>query len=60
MFKKFCDHEQTGFEFRAEAFNFINHPNWSAPDYNPTSSTFGKVTSKTSERNMQLSLRFYF
>ena len=60
LFKKFAITEQTGFEFRAEAFNFINHPNWSAPDYNATSSTFGKVTSKTSERNMQLSLRFYF
>jgi hypothetical protein len=60
LFKKFAITEQRGFEFRAEAFNFINHPNWSAPDYNPTSSTFGKVTSKTSERNMQLSLRFYF
>jgi len=27
---------------------------------NPTSSLFGKVTSKGSERNLQLSLRFYF
>ena len=36
--------------------------NWSnVASFNPTSSTFGKVTSKTGlARNLQLSLRFYF
>ena len=29
-------------------------------NFDPTSSNFGKVTSKGSERNIQLSLRFYF
>jgi hypothetical protein len=60
LFKKFAINERTGFQFRAEAFNFINHPNWGNVQLNPTSSTFGKVTSKSSERNLQLSLRFYF
>jgi hypothetical protein len=60
LFKKFLITEQTGFEFRADAFNFINHPNWGSPDYNPTDKTFGKVTTKSSERNLQLSLRFSF
>ena len=74
LFKKFAINERTGFQFRAEAFNFINHPNWgggsggqgsSGVQFNPTSATFGKVTTKGGgvgggERNLQLSLRFYF
>jgi hypothetical protein len=61
LFKKFAINERTGFQFRAEAFDFPNHPNWSAPSFNPTSATFGKVTGKsTLARTLQLSLRFYF
>lgn len=46
--------------FRAEAFNFPNHPNWNGFDTNPRSGTFGKVTGKGSERQLQLSLRYTF
>src|SRR5207245_10749083 len=70
LFKSFPISEQKGFQFRAEAFNFINHPNWGGGsgggvDVNPTKPTFGKVTTKGGglgggERNLQLSLRFYF
>lgn len=61
LFKKFVLNDRTGFELRVESFDFINHPNWGGVSYNPTSSTFGKVTSKTSlSRSMQLSLRWYF
>ena len=75
LFKKFAINERNGFEFRAEAYNFINHPNWSqfgpgtsgstqpgALNLNPTSSQFGEVTGKssTNPRNLQLSLRYYF
>jgi len=61
LFKKFAINERTGFQFRAEAFNAFNHPNWSGANFDPQSSSFGKVTSKTGDvRNLQLSLRFYF
>jgi hypothetical protein len=57
-------HENHQLVFRAEAFNYTNHPNWDNPDVSPTSSTFGKVTSKgttyASERQYQFSLRYAF
>ena len=63
LYKKFAFSERHGLEFRAEAFDVNNHPNWTTTSamFNPTSSTFGKVTSKTTlSRNLQLSLRYYF
>jgi hypothetical protein len=60
LYKKFAVTESKGFQFRAEAFDAFNHPNWNGADFNPTSATFGKVTAKSNERNLQLSLRFYF
>lgn len=61
LFKKFAINERNNFEFRCEAYDFINHPNWSGPNFNPTSSQFGEVTSKTGlARNLQLSLRYSF
>ena len=74
LFKQFPINEKTGFEFRAEAYNFINHPNWasngpSAPsgqtgglNMNPTQATFGEVTQKSvgNPRQLQLSLRYHF
>ena len=41
-------------------FNFPNLPILSNVQTNPLSGTFGKVTSKTSNRNLQLSLRYSF
>jgi len=53
-------------QFRAEAFNVLNHPNLgssptaSAVNNNPTSGSFGFITAKYSERVVQLSLRYSF
>ena len=57
-------HENQLLTFKAEGFNFTNHPNFDTPISNPTSGTFGQVTSKgntfPSERQMQFSLRYEF
>ncbi len=62
LFKKFAVTERFGFQFRAEAFDAFNHPNWGGVNNDPTNaSTFGKITGKTGDvRNLQLSLRLYF
>ena len=76
LFKTFPVNERFRFQFRAEAYNVWNHPNWCANSgcngttnigLNPTNTaTFGKVLAKGSgssgqgERNLQLSLRFEF
>lgn len=60
LFKSFRVTERHNLQFRAEGFNFLNHPNWGGVDTNPTSATFGMVTGKSSERNIQLSLRYSF
>ncbi len=60
VFKSFAITESQRIEFRSEFFNLPNHPNWSNVDTNPRSSTFGKVTSKTGQREIQLSLRYSF
>jgi hypothetical protein len=61
LFKKFAITEKTGMQFRAQAFNVFNHPNWNGANFDPTNAAFGKITGKTGDvRNLQLSLRFFF
>ena len=47
-------------QFRVEAFNLLNHAQWTAPDTNILSSVFGQVTDTYDPRIIQLSLRFQF
>ena len=66
--KQFPVWRETAFEFRAEAYNFINHPNWAqigqagGLDLRPTSTQFGEVTQKstTNPRTLQVALRYIF
>jgi hypothetical protein len=57
-------HENHQLTFRAEAFNYPNHPNWDNPTGDPTSGSFGRVTAKGntyfSDRQLQFSLRYAF
>jgi hypothetical protein len=58
--KSFPITETTGFDFRAEMFNFPNH--LSAFGYSTTlgSANFGQVTSATDPRTVEFALRFNF
>jgi Carboxypeptidase regulatory-like domain len=69
LFKNFGLGGPRKVQFRAEFFNFPNHPNLGSPHTNetgsfqyadPTNANFGRVTSKTGRRDVQLSLRFLF
>ena len=62
MKKTFAINEKTGFDFKVDAYNFINHSNWAGPQLNPTSGTFGEVTSKTTSnpRTLQAGLSYRF
>lgn len=61
--------EHVGAEFRVEAFNVFNHPEFANPDVNINSSSFGQITSTTfgsgvyalqTQRIVQLGLRVTF
>src|SRR2546422_2356666 len=58
--KNFAVTEKQRFEFRAEGFNFLNHPRFSNATTNPNSGSFGLITSKTGNRLMQLNLKYFF
>jgi len=68
LIKAFPITEGTAFEFRAEAYNFINHPylaqigQTGGLNLNPTSSQFGEVTAKgtSNPRTLQVGARIHF
>ena len=53
--------ETANFEFRAEMFNTFNTPQFSNPDNNFSSPTFGQISSTSvNSRIIQLALKFNF
>jgi hypothetical protein len=66
--KTFPIYKEHTFEFRAEAYNFINHPNLAAIgssgglNLTPTNSQFGEVTGKstTNPRTLQVGAHYRF
>jgi hypothetical protein len=58
--KNFPIIEQQRLQFRCELFDVTNHPNWGAANADPTSGSFGLVTSKSGNRTIQLALKYIF
>jgi hypothetical protein len=59
--KDFVITEDARLQFRFEAFNIPNHPNWGNPNTNIASNGFGQVTgTRGNMRNLQLGLKLIF
>ncbi|HKR59609.1 MAG TPA: TonB-dependent receptor [Pyrinomonadaceae bacterium] len=52
--------ESVNLQFRVEAFNLFNHPNYNLPDNFLGSPTFGQITSARDPRHLQFGLKLLF
>ena len=60
LFKEFRPYRESVVEFRAEAFNAFNHSNPGNPTTTVGNSNYGKITSASDPRILELALRIRF
>lgn len=61
LIRNFTFNENTKLQLRAEFLNAFNHPQFSDPNLDPTSTSFGKSTSQANlPRNIQLAVKLIF
>jgi hypothetical protein len=61
LIKNFSITEGVKFQLRGEFLNAFNHPQFGDPNTDPTSSSFGRVTSQSNlARNVQIGLKLIF
>jgi hypothetical protein len=60
LIKRIRISETKELEFRADAFNVLNHANWGDPTVDINSNNFGRITSATGSRTFNVGGRFTF
>ncbi len=60
LFKNFALTESRRVQFRAEAFNTLNHPNFALPENDLASPEFGQILQAAPPRLLQLAVKFLF
>jgi hypothetical protein len=60
LFKNFALTESKRIQFRAEAFNALNHANFALPENDLVSPEFGQILQAAPPRLLQLAVKFLF
>jgi hypothetical protein len=60
MFKNFVLRESMSLQFRAEAFNVLNHTSFRSPNTTASSRDYGTVSASVPPRLLQFGLKLYF